>query len=41
MTTEDQGHLARHELATVVPDLDRPCVIEVLDGRDRRTSSAG
>jgi transposase len=26
-----------HELATVVSDLDRRCVIEVLDGRDRRT----
>jgi transposase len=34
----DEAHYRRGgELATVVSDLDRRCVIEVLDGRDRRT----
>jgi len=34
----DEAHHRRgHELATVVSDLDRRCVIDVLDGRSRRT----
>jgi transposase len=37
LSLDEAHHRRGHELATVVSDLDRRCVIEVLDGRDRRT----
>jgi transposase len=37
LSLDEAHHRHGHELATVVSDLDRRCVIEVLDGRDRRT----
>jgi transposase len=37
LSLDEAHHRRGHELATVVCDLDRRCVIEVLDGRDRRT----
>jgi transposase len=34
----DEAHHRRgHELATIVSDVDRRCVVEVIDGRSRRT----
>lgn len=37
LSLDEAHHRRGHELATVVSDLDRRCVIEMLDGRDRRT----
>jgi len=37
LSLDEAHHRRNHDLATVVSDLDRRCVIEVLDGRDRRT----
>jgi hypothetical protein len=37
LSLDEAHHRRGHDLATVVSDLDRRCVIEVLDGRDRRT----
>jgi transposase len=37
LSLDEAHHRRGGELATVVSDLDRRCVIEVLDGRDRRT----
>ncbi|HEX3278895.1 MAG TPA: transposase family protein, partial [Thermoleophilaceae bacterium] len=37
LSLDEAHHRRSHDLATVVCDLDRRCVIEVLDGRDRRT----
>jgi transposase len=37
LSLDEAHHRRGRELATVVCDLDRRCVIEVLDGRDRRT----
>jgi transposase len=37
LSLDEAHHRRGHALATVVSDLDRRCVIEVLDGRDRRT----
>jgi transposase len=37
LSLDEAHHRRSHDLATVVSDLDRRCVIEVLDGRDRRT----
>jgi transposase len=37
LSLDEAHHRRGHELATVVSDLDRRCVIEVLDGRDRHT----
>jgi transposase len=37
LSLDEAHHRRGHELATVVSDLDRRSVIEVLDGRDRRT----
>jgi transposase len=37
LSLDEAHHRRGHELATVVCDLDRRCVIDVLDGRDRRT----
>ena len=37
LSLDEAHHRRGHELATVVSDLDRRCVIDVLDGRDRRT----
>jgi transposase len=37
LSLDEAHHRRAHELATVVSDLDRRRVIEVLDGRDRRT----
>jgi transposase len=37
LSLDEAHHRRGHELATVVSDLDRRRVIEVLDGRDRRT----
>jgi transposase len=37
LSLDEAHHRRGHELATVVSDLDRRCVIEALDGRDRRT----
>jgi transposase len=37
LSLDEAHHRRGRELATVVSDLDRRCVIEVLDGRDRRT----
>jgi len=37
LSLDEAHHRRGHELATVVSDLDRRCVIEVIDGRDRRT----
>ena len=37
LSLDEAHHRRGRELATVVSDLDRRCVVEVLDGRDRRT----
>jgi transposase len=37
LSLDEAHHRREHELATVVSDLEGRCVIEVLDGRDRRT----
>ncbi len=37
LSLDEAHHRRGHDLATVVCDLHRRCVIEVLDGRDRRT----
>jgi transposase len=37
LSLDEAHHRRGHDFATVVSDLDRRCVIEVLDGRDRRT----
>ena len=37
LSLDEAHHRRGHDLATVVSDLDRRCVVEVLDGRDRRT----
>jgi transposase len=37
LSLDEAAHRRRHELATVVSDLDRRRVIDVLDGRSRRT----
>jgi transposase len=37
LSLDEAHHRRSHDPATVVCDLDRRCVIEVLDGRDRRT----
>jgi transposase len=37
LSLDEAHHRRGGELATVVCDLNRRCVIEVLDGRDRRT----
>ncbi len=37
LSLDEAHHRRGGELATVVSDLDRRCVVEVLDGRDRRT----
>ena len=37
LSLDEAAHRRRHELATVVSDLDRRCLVEVLDGRNRRT----
>jgi len=36
LSLDEAHHRRGHELATVVSDLDRRCVVEVLDGRSRR-----
>jgi transposase len=36
VSLDEAHHRRRRELATVVSDLDRRCVVEVLDGRSRR-----
>jgi transposase len=37
LSPDEAHHRRRGDLATVVSDLDRRCVVEVLDGRDRHT----
>ena len=37
LSLDEAHHRRGHELATVVSDLDRRCVVKVLDGCDRRT----
>lgn len=36
LSLDEAAHRRGHELATVVSDLDRRCVLDVLDGRSRR-----